>query len=249
MIKAIVIDDEKNCRESLVKLLHHYFKDVDVVAEADSSKSGIEKIKEWNPDVVFLDIEMPHGSGFEVLKSFKQINFEVIFTTAYNHYAIKAIKFSALDYLLKPIDIDELEIAIKRYKEKYGKVDKSEGVKLLLDNLGDEPNKLNKIALPDVNGFEVVNIENIIYCEADRNYTKIYLQGENLPKITSKSLMEYDKLLQDNNFCRIHQSYLININHVEKYIKGRSGNVVMTNKAILDISRSKRDDFLKLFTK
>ena len=249
MIKAIVVDDEKNSRENLVKLLNNFVKDVNVVAEADSAQSGAEKIKELLPDVVFLDIEMPHGSDFDLLKSFEKIDFEVIFVTAYNHYAIKAIKFSALDYLLKPVDIQELALTIERVKQK-NKIKNNDQINILIKNLESGSDKqLSKIVLPTLDGFEIADISEVIRCEGQGNYTNIYLTSKELPVLVSKTLKDYDNLLSGFYFFRIHQSHLVNLKHIRKYIRGRGGEVVMKDGTTLDVARSKKDSFIKLFNK
>ncbi len=241
VIKAIIVDDEKRGRETLQNLLGKYTKTVEVLDMAESAKEGIDLIKKLNPDLVFLDIEMPHGSGFDLLESFKgEINFEVIFTTAYDQYAIQAIKFAALDYLLKPIDIEELQMAITRVAQKMEEVGSSKNFEIFLENLRGGS---KKIALPTANGISFIDIENIIRCEASGNYTCFYLKDQ--PKIlVSKTLKEFEDMLAEQDFYRVHNSHLVNLNHVVKYVKLGGDMVVMDDGSEIEISRRKKEGFL-----
>jgi len=187
MIKSVIIDDEKKGRETLKNMLAKYCNNVEVVDEANSAKNGKEIIENHNPDLVFLDIQMPHGTGFDMLEDVEEVNFEVIFTTAYDQYAIKAIKFAALDYLLKPIDIDELKNAVDRVKNKLASVDTNKNFEIFLQNL----KGINKkIALPTAEGVSFIETKKIIRCEADGNYTCFFLANEN-KILVSKTLKEF----------------------------------------------------------
>ncbi len=244
MIKAIIVDDELGARESLSKIIEKNCKDVQIVAKADSMLNAYEAINNYNPDLVFLDIEMPNGNGFDLLEKFKEINFDIIFTTAYDHYAIKAIKFSAVDYILKPIDVEELIQAIQRFENKAGQknmLDKK--FKTLLSNLKPE-NKLKKVGIPDGDGLIFINLSDIIRCDSDGNYTFFVLTtGKKI--IASRTLGEYEQMFADDNFFRIHRSHLINLDHVKKYIKGEGGYVVMTDNSQVEVSRRNKNDFLE----
>jgi len=243
MIKAIVIDDEKNSREYIETVLQDYCPDVEVIASADSAATGIEAIKEHGPDLIFLDIQMPGGDGFDLLEKFPQPSFDVIFITAYDQYAVKAFKFSALDYLLKPIDSDELVAAVSKVRQKDSGNLSQNTIHTLLENLN--PNNMyNKIALSTSAGMIFVRVIDIIRCQADGNYTNFFFTNGNKLMI-SKSIKEYEGLFSDNNFVRIHKTHLVNLNHVESYHKDEGGYVIMVDKARLEISRRKKDEFLE----
>ncbi len=244
MIKAIIVDDELGARESLSKMLEKNCKQIEVVAKVDSMLSAFEAITNKEPDLVFLDIEMPNGNAFDLLEKFKNINFNIIFTTAYDHYAIKAIKFSAIDYILKPIDPEELVIAVKRFEEQRGqKATLDKQFKTLLSNVRPE-NKLKKVGIPDGDGLIFINLSDIIRCDSDGNYTFFILtSGKKI--IASRTLGEYEQMFADDNFFRIHRSHLINLEHVKKYIKGEGGYVVMTDNSQVEVSRRNKTDFLE----
>ena len=244
MIKAIIVDDELGARESLSKMLEKNCKQIEVVAKVDSMLSAFEAITNKEPDLVFLDIEMPNGNAFDLLEKFKNINFNIIFTTAYDHYAIKAIKFSAVDYILKPIDPEELVIAVKRFEEKTSeKTTLDKQFKTLLSNVRPE-NKLKKVGIPDGDGLIFINLSDIIRCDSDGNYTFFILtSGKKI--IASRTLGEYEQMFADDNFFRVHRSHLINLEHVKKYIKGEGGYVVMSDNSQVEVSRRNKTDFLE----
>jgi two-component system LytT family response regulator len=244
MIKAIIVDDELGARESLSKMLEKNCKQIEVVAKVDSMLSAFEAITNKEPDLVFLDIEMPNGNAFDLLEKFKTINFNIIFTTAYDHYAIKAIKFSAIDYILKPIDPEELITAVKRFEDRAGqKATLDKQFKTLLSNVRPE-NKLKKVGIPDGDGLIFINLSDIIRCDSDGNYTFFILtSGKKI--IASRTLGEYEQMFADDNFFRIHRSHLINLEHVKKYIKGEGGYVVMSDNSQVEVSRRNKTDFLE----
>ncbi len=249
MINAILIDDEKNALEVLEMQLAGYCKDVQVLAMCDSGAKGIAAIKKYNPDLVFLDIEMPHKNGFDVLNETKEMGYDVIFTTAYDQFAIKAFKFSAIDYLLKPIDIVELQAAVEKAIQKKGSVNLDEKIKLLFSQLQQPATRLtNKIALPIGNAMQFMEPDEIIRCESDSNYTHIFLA--NGKKLTfAKTLKDVEENIGGNPFYRIHQSHLINMNHVSKYIKGDGAYVIMKDGTQITISRNKKEAFMETFRK
>ena len=244
MIKAIIVDDELGARESLSKMLEKNCKQIEIVAKVDSMLSAFEAITNKEPDLVFLDIEMPNGNAFDLLEKFKTINFNIIFTTAYDHYAIKAIKFSAIDYILKPIDPEELITAVKRFEDRAGqKATLDKQFKTLLSNVRPE-NKLKKVGIPDDDGLIFINLSDIIRCDSDGNYTFFILtSGKKI--IASRTLGEYEQMFADDNFFRIHRSHLINLEHVKKYIKGEGGYVVMSDNSQVEVSRRNKTDFLE----
>jgi two-component system LytT family response regulator len=238
-IKAIIVEDEKSNRDNLATILSQYCPEVEVLAMCNSAIEGREAITRLTPDLVFLDIEMPGGNGFSLLESIGEINFEVIFVTAFDHYGIKAVKFCALDYLLKPIDILELQRAVEKVESRI--VEKSENLRMksLLSNRQEQ--RLNpKIALPLSDKIEFIEISSIIRCEGESNYTHIYLKtGEDI--LASKTLKEFDELLSDHNFLRVHQSHLINLNEVKSYVKTDGGYIKMKDGASVSISRQRRE--------
>jgi two-component system LytT family response regulator len=244
MVKAIIVDDELGARESLSKMVEKNCKNIEIVAKADSMLSAFESINKYQPDLVFLDIEMSNGNAFDLLEKFKEIDFDIIFTTAYDHYAIKAIKFSAVDYLLKPIDIEELLQAVNRFEAKSGQksmLDKK--FKALLSNIKPE-NKLKKVGIPDGDGLIFINLSDIIRCDSDGNYTFfVLITGKKI--LASRTLGEYEQMFSDDNFFRIHRSHLINLQHVKKYIKGEGGYAVMSDNSQVEVSRRNKTDFLE----
>jgi two-component system LytT family response regulator len=241
-IRAMIVDDEEGARESLSNILEKYVDGVKIVAKADSIAMAMEKIKKYEPELVFLDIEMPFGSGFELLERMKPVQFDIIFVTAYDHYALKAIKFSALDYLLKPVDIDELKKAISKHKKKDVQ-DTAESYQNLIDNQQLEGDN-KKLAIPDSSGIMFVKIRNIIRCESDGNYTKIFLVGGK-KILASKTLGEYESMLEGDGFYRIHRSHLINMSHLKKYNKGDHSCVELSDGTVCDVSRRKKSGFLE----
>lgn len=247
-MKAVIIDDESKARKALAVLLKEYCPDVNIIGEAGSPDSGIKLIEQANPDIVFLDIEMPGGNGFSLLNSFDEVHFEVIFTTAYNEYALKAIKHSALDYLLKPIDADELKMAISKFKKKKASaiVQNEEPEVGMISGFDSGNTPINKLILPVPKGFKIVATEQIIYCAASGSYTEIYLNDKS-EIVVAKSLKYFEELLSKYNFFRVHDSSLINLFHVVEFVKGRGGQAILTDGTIVDISRDKKNAFLKKF--
>ncbi len=243
-IRTIIIDDELSARQTLRGFIEKFVPEIMIVAEADSIEAAVTVIENNEKDLVFLDIEMPYGSSFDILTQLEKIDFEIIFITAHDQYAIDAFKFSAIDYLLKPVKINELKAAVEKFKKRnFPKQSNEELVKVLIDNLN---NTNHKLVLPTTNGFNIEKIENIIRCEADRNYTRfILVDGRKI--LVSKTLKEFDQLLSNQGFFRIHQSYLVNMNHITKYFKGQGGEIEMTDKAIIPVARTKKEMFLKLF--
>lgn len=247
MLKAIIVDDEEAGVESLKLMLKKYCPNVQVLATANSVKEAEEKINAAPPDIIFLDIAMPFANGFELLKRVKNKNFSVVFTTAYNEYALKAIKHNALDYLLKPIDSDELVEAVKKCEEK-----KTRGTPDIekIDNLMAalaKTKKAQKLPVPTLEEIMYVDVEDIMRMEADSNYTHIYLMDKQ--KLTSsKTLKEYEQMLTNPNFFRVHKTHIINLDYVRKYIKGEGGYVVMADGSSVEVSRQKKAELLALLT-
>ncbi len=241
-----MIDDEVHCLETLSLLLKEFCPNVHLVEQCRSAKKGLEAIEKIKPDLVFLDIEMPIMNGFELLEQFKQIPFAVIFTTSYDQYAIKAIRFSALDYLLKPIDPHELISAVKKVQEQRH-LPLAEQFQMLLKQVHGKGNHFNKIAVPTSEGFELVPADQVIFCEASDNYTHLFLKNKS-KIIACRTLKEMEEQLQDFPFfVRVHHSYLVNLNEVTKYIRGEGGYLVMSDGGTVNVSRSRKDSLLKYF--
>ncbi len=243
MLKVVIVEDELHSRETLKNLVNDYCEDVEIVALAGAVQEGIKAIQSYQPDLVFLDIEMPSGTGFDLLEKIQSFNFEVIFTTAFEHYALKAIKFSAIDYLLKPIDIEELQAAILKVKEKKHSI-QNKKLETLLGNMQVKSNREQTISLSTSEGFEFIPVADILFCEANGSYTNFHLKASKT-LLVSKHLKEYENLLSEHNFMRVHNSYLINLLEVKKYVKADGGFIVMKNDATVNISNKKKDDFLQ----
>jgi two-component system, LytTR family, response regulator len=245
MCTAILIDDERNALDVLEMQLKQYCTGVTILAKCDSGEKGIEAIRKLSPALVFLDVEMPYLNGFEVLEQTSSLAYQVIFTTAYDQFAIKAFKYSAIDYLLKPIDIVELQQAVKKAQQSSDADSLDCKLKRLLNQI--QPQKLtNKIALPIGEAFQFVEPNEIIRCESESNYTHIFLT--NGKKITlAKTLKEVEENIQGSPFYRIHQSHLINMNHIVKFTKGDGAYVVMNDGTLVTVSRQKKEAFMETF--
>ena len=246
MINVILIDDETHCLDSLSILLNKFCPEVQILQRCLSAKQGLDASMKHKVDLVFLDVEMPYMNGFEFLEQFSKIPFSVIFTTAYDKYAIKAIRFSALDYLLKPIDPKELIAAVHKV-EAHNNPPTGEQFRMLLDKIQHKENGLTKIAVPIAEGFELVKADDIITCEADNNYT--YLHLKNKRKITAcRTLKEVEEQLESfSSFIRVHHSYIVNLNEVTKYVRGDGGYLTMSDGSTVDVSRSRKNALLKFF--
>ncbi|MCD4663911.1 MAG: LytTR family DNA-binding domain-containing protein [Bacteroidales bacterium] len=239
MIRAIIIDDEEKARKTLSDSLSLYCENVNVIAEADGVKTGLNVIVKNNPDVVFLDIKMTDGSGFDLLELLPSITFEIIFVTASDKYAVKAFQFSAADYILKPIKPQELIRAVGKLKESKGFESINKKLEVLISN----KNNFEKIALPALDGLRFVKIEDITRCESDGNYTTIFMNsGEKI--IFTKLIKEYEELLSPLTFYRIHKSHIVNFKYIKKYSKGDGGAVIMNDGTKIEVSRRRKDGFV-----
>lgn len=242
MINAIIIDDEPKCISSLASDLADYCPQVKVLECCASAKEGLKAIRQYQLDLVFLDINMPWMSGLELLEVVGQINFDVIFTTAHDQYAVQAFRLSAIDYLLKPVDYQELIAAVRKVEAKRSHIT-PEQLGHLKENM-DPASALQRIGIPTKSGIDFVLIRDVLYCEADSNYTFVHLTG-NKKLYSAKTLKEYEQLLGHTEFCRIHQSFLINLNHLKKYYRGDGGYVEMVNGVSLNVSRAKKEELLE----
>jgi two-component system LytT family response regulator len=244
MLNAILVDDEESSLSSLREKILRHCPEISIIATCESAQSAIEKIDTLHPDLVFLDIEMPVMNGFLMLQHLTFKDFELIFTTAYDHYAIKAIRFSALDYLMKPIEIEELKEAVKKAGEKKEHKNTNHQLDLLLENMLPKKNTYQRIAIPTAEGLQFIKLNEIIYLEANINYTHFFLAG-NEKYIASRTMKDFEEMLPTDIFLRIHHSYIINKNFAEKYIRGEGGQVVLSNGVILDVAKRKKAEFLK----
>jgi two-component system, LytTR family, response regulator len=242
-MNCIIIDDEKHCIKTLTSLLETNFREVKILATCLDSTKAYDLIQQHKPDFIFLDIEMPLLNGFDLLSKFGTLYFDVIFTTAYDSYAIKAIKYSALDYLLKPIGKEDLAAAIEKIKNKQSSISKAQVQMATAVHNRQLP---DTIALPTTEGLTFAHVNDIVYCTADGSYTRTYMTDKS-EIILSKTLGDVDELLTEYSFFRIHHSTLINLKQVKKYIKGDGGEVIMSNGKSLLVARTRKTDFLNVF--
>ncbi|MEO6721563.1 MAG: LytTR family DNA-binding domain-containing protein [Ferruginibacter sp.] len=248
MIRCILIDDEADSLEVMELLLKTYCPQVKIEAICNSAEQGIVAINKYRPDVVFLDIEMPNMNGFDMLEKFDELFFDVVFVTAYHQFAIKAFRYSALNYLLKPVDADDLVETIRRI-EKSKAVPLKEQMELLMQSVSQTANQtISRIALTTSYGMLFVETKDIIYCKSDDNYTSVMMTGGK-KILVSKTLREIDETLSGPDFYRIHNSYLINLGHIQKFVRGDGGYVVMDDDTTVSISRNRKQEFLDLFSK
>lgn len=242
MISIAIIDDEQKARETIINILGLSDFEIEIVGEADNVDSAFKLIQEKAPDIVLLDINLPDGNGFDLLKKFEKINFKTIFITAHEEYAVQAFKFSAIDYILKPIRAAELFAAIEKAQDSFNKEETVLKISTLLSNL----EKLKKIVLKTSESIHIVNVQQIIRCQADVNYTTFFLEGgETL--LVSKPLKEYDDLLCKTGFFRTHQSHLVNLEHILRYDKKDGGCLYMDNKTVVPVSTRKKEELFHLF--
>jgi len=244
-MNCIIIDDEKHCIRTLTSLLETNFPEVKVLVTCLDSTKAYDLILQHRPDFIFLDIEMPLLNGFDLLSKFENLFFEVIFTTAYDSYAIKAIKYSALDYLLKPIGKEDLAAALEKLKNKQNTISKAQ---LQMATAVHNRQLPDTIALPTSEGLTFTSVTDIVYCIADGSYTRMFMADKS-EILFSKTLGDVDELLSDYHFFRIHHSTLINLKQVKKYIKGEGGEVIMSNGQYLQVARTRKNDFLNVFTR
>nr|WP_321406578.1 LytTR family DNA-binding domain-containing protein [uncultured Carboxylicivirga sp.] len=236
-VRTVLVDDEQNGRENLRGALQQYCPEIEIIAEADSAMAAIDIISKEKPDLVFLDIEMPGGNGFKVLEFFSDPKFSVIFVTAYDHYAIQAIRFTALDYILKSIDIFLLKDAVKRYIHNKSKEDNR--LKIFLSN-NTLSNESKRIALPTADKINYIEISRIIKCQAESSYTRFFLDsGEVL--LVSKSLVEYEEIISDSGFIRTHKSFVVNTKHIQSFVKKDGGYLIMSDHSTVPVSRRKKE--------
>lgn len=246
MIKILIIEDENKARKAIENIIKKNIKDVEILGKADNVESGLAHIIQFKPDIVLLDINLGNGTGFDILKQLPKINFKLIFLTAYQEYAIKAFKFSALDYILKPFDPYELITAIEKAKIEILDHNNSLKIETFLANFENIKNEVKKIVLKTHDSIHVVNIQSIIRCESDSNYTNFFL-NDNKKILVTNTLKEYDEMLSPYNFMRVHQSHLINLNYISRYDKKDGGCIVMSDKSNIPVSTRKKQQLMDLF--
>ena len=244
MIRTIIVDDEPRGLNTLKKLLQEYCPEIKIIAECGDAETAREKIDLLEPQLAFLDISLPRKSSFDLLAELDAINFEIIFVTAHNEYTLQAFHYSAVDYLMKPIDEDLLTDAVRRATERIELNSTNNNVTALLHNLQktQSPHEM-KLCIPSVKGFQVVDVKNILFCEASGSYTNFHFTDNHI-LCSAKTVHEYEELLSDAGFVRIHKSYVVNLLHVKEYIRGEGGSVLLSNGAEVEVSRRKKDFFI-----
>lgn len=245
MIRSIIIDDEQHCIDRVKHLMARH-PNLALIGEYTGAASGIKGLKTLKPDVVFLDVQIKAHTGFDVLRALESHPFEVVFITAFDAYAVQAFKFSAVDYLLKPIDAEDFNLAIEKVAERLATKDFSQKVSHLLANTV-QPDRLKKISVPTFEGFEFLEVADIVRCQADINYTTIFTRnGQKL--LVSKTLKSFEELLVDCNFFRVHNSHLINLEYIKKYTKGKGGYVTLKDNSVIEVSMRRKEGFLARIT-
>jgi len=244
MLKSIVIDDEKHCSDRLLSLLEKHTSSIEIIAvcaNIEDAKTTIEKLR---PDVIFLDVHLHEKTAFDLLASIDKIDFEIVFTTAFDSYAVDAFKFAALDYLLKPIDEEFLDKSIEKLKEKASLKDIANKVDVLFHNFQNKNTALNKIVVPTIEGLLFIKVSDIIRCQSDTNYTHLILK-ENKKTTVPKTLKYFEKLLEPHNFFRVHHSHLVNLLCIDKYVKGKGGYIITTDGSHIEVAIRRKDEFIK----
>lgn len=242
MYQTVIIDDDQLARRGLKRILEQNFQEIEIVGEADSVTSGLLLINEFAPELVFLDIEMPDGTGFSLLEKINKVNFKVIFTTSYSDYAITAFKYSAFDYIVKPVLIENVRNTINRIKD-IPVLNERQRLDALKRNLNSTNTDDHTIALPETNGFSIVKVNEILRCEGERNYSRIYFK-DGTSILVSRTLLDFDNLLVSHGFFRIHKSHLISLKNVNRYLKTDGGMVEMIDKTQLPVSPKFKDELL-----
>jgi two-component system, LytTR family, response regulator len=245
-VQSVIIDDEPGNIVTLTELLREYCPEIEVCGTAPDPVAGEKLIRQAQPQLVFLDIEMPYGNAFDLLDALSPVNFEVIFITAFDNYAVKAFRYSALDYILKPVNIYDLKSAVQKITAGIMERRVNLRVSNLLSNMKPGTESVKKIALPASDGLYFEDLDNISHFTAEGNYTRVFIRGQKRQLVT-KSLKDYEDILPDSLFCRIHHSFIININYVKKYHRGRGGYIEMQDGTTIEVSARKKAAFLERF--
>ena len=248
MLKAIIVDDEQHCIDRLKKLLGEHLGAIELIGSFKTVKEALKGIETIAPDVVFLDVHLQDETGFDLLARLSPIDFEVIFTTAYDNYAVEAFRFSALDYLLKPVDKEEFAATIQKIVEKGGLKDASKRLEVLFYNFENKMVGSRKAAIPTLEGLTFIKIDDIVRCQSDGNYTNIFLI-ENKKLIATKTLKYFEEMLDDHQFFRVHKSHYINVSFIDKYLKGKGGYVLMSDGSRIEVAVRRKEEFLKKVVK
>jgi two-component system LytT family response regulator len=249
MTKVLIVENEKRIAEHLSTMLLKLYNDIQLLPVCDNVKDALVSIRLHAPDLLFLDIELNNEeTGFDILRQFSIPPFDVIFATAFDKYAVQAIKFSALDFLLKPVAEDDLVLAVEKFHRKINAPLHPKQIEILFANLNRGPS-MNQVALPTMHGYDFVSVDTIVYCEGEGSQTAVYLSSKDHPVIISKTLKECEDLFSNDSFFRIHKSFFINLNHIKKYTKGKDGEVMMSNSKTLQVSRNYKETFLSKFNR
>ena len=260
-MKTIIIDDEPYCCEILAAMLESDCPEIEIVGICNNGPDALVAIKKYSPEIVFLDVEMPKMNGFEMLEQLPTVNFHLIFTTSYDQYALKAIRFSAIDYLLKPIDREELKKAVQKVQDRI-QAPIPQQLELLLEKIRQPAKPIKKIALPTMEGLHMVPVDDIVSCESNDNYTNIKLKsarpddprlndsvgqavGRAKTMLVTRTLKDMEEILEQHSFIRVHRFYIVNLNEIEKYIKGEGGYLVMSDGTTIDVARNKKETLLR----
>ncbi len=243
MLKAIIVDDEQHCIDHIIRLIESVEDDIQIISQCRTVHEALKNIPTTKPDVVFLDVHLNEETAFDLLEQLTTIDFEIVFTTAFDAYAVDAFKFSAIDYLLKPVAQDDFERALAKIKEKAGLKDTSKRLEVLLHNFK-EQSGLKKIAVPTIDGISFHSIDKIVRCQSDTNYTHLFLTNKTKATV-AKTLKYFEALLESHHFFRTHHSHLVNLKMVEKYMKGKGGYALMTDGSRVEIAVRRKEEFLK----
>jgi two-component system, LytTR family, response regulator len=245
---GIIIEDEKHQQETLVGLLSEVFPELEIIGIASSVPDGLQLLSSTKPDLVFMDVLLPPETSFDLLYSLENIPFDIIFTTSFEEYAVKAFRLSAVDYLVKPVVRQELTRAVEKFKQKKSIAETSGHIRTLMENLNVTKSEHTKVALPSLTGYLFVKVKDIIRCESDNTYTTFFTVDKR-KIIVSKTLKECEQMMADYRFYRVHNSHLINLDYITEYIKGEGGFVKMTDGSQIDVSRRRKEEFMQFLKK
>jgi two-component system, LytTR family, response regulator len=245
MIQVVIVDDEAHCVNRLTELLaRHHADEIEMLGSFSTVEDGVKAIERLKPGLIFLDVQIHDKTGFDLLKELGKADFDVVFTTAFEKFAVQAFKFSALDYLLKPVDSEELAAAVSKFKAKQSMNETSAKLDILFHNLKTLQSGTKKICVPVATGFTFIEVAEIVRCESEINYTTLFLKDKK-KLVVAKTLKEFEEMLSELNFFRVHNSHLINLNYIKSYNKGKGGFVTLTDNSEIEVSTRRKEDFLK----